>query len=316
MMKGFAVLLVVFAVLLVPSFAQKYALVDNWFGNNFLANFDFWTSGDPTHGYVQYVSQATAQANGLINVTDSAVYLYSEHTKVANSPGRQSIRISTKKTYNGGLFILDLSHMPTGCGTWPAFWTCGPGWPNGGEIDIIEGVNTQANNAMTLHTSNGCTMANTARKQNGKVSGPDCWISDPNQPNNAGCGVTATTGNSYGTGFNNNKGGVYAMEWSNAGINIWFFPRNNIPADVNSDTPTPSTWPVPEAAFPFGTNCPASHFANHQIIFDNTFCGDWAGAVFGQNGCPGSCTNYVKNNFTEFTQSFWAINHLKTFRGA
>jgi hypothetical protein len=26
-------------------------------------------------------------------------------------------------------------------GTWPAYWLCGPNWPQGGEIDIIEGVN-------------------------------------------------------------------------------------------------------------------------------------------------------------------------------
>ena len=31
--------------------------------------------------------------------------------------------------------------MPTGCGTWPAYWLCGENWPYKGEIDIIEGVN-------------------------------------------------------------------------------------------------------------------------------------------------------------------------------
>lgn len=54
--------------------------------------------------------------------------------------GRQSIRLTSKKSYNSGLIILDLAHMPGGiCGTWPAFWTLGPDWPNHGEIDIIEG---------------------------------------------------------------------------------------------------------------------------------------------------------------------------------
>jgi len=298
----------------VPAFCQKYTLVDNWSGPNFLDNFNFWASGDPTHGYVSYVSEATAQANGLINVTGNTVHLYSDHTKVATNPGRMSIRISTKKTYNGGLFVLDLGHMPTGCGTWPAFWTCGPGWPNGGEIDIIEGVNTQAKNAMTLHTSNGCTMQGISRKMTGAATGADCWVSDPKQPNNAGCGVNAGSTQSYGAGFNNNNGGVYAMQWSSAGINIWFFPRQNIPADVTSANPTPSTWPTPDASFPFGTNCPASHFANHQIIFDNTFCGDWAGAVFGANGCQGSCTTFVRDNPSAFTQAYWSINYLKTFR--
>ena len=32
---------------------------------------------------------------------------------------RQSIRITTESQWNGGLFIMDAVHMPTGCGTWP-----------------------------------------------------------------------------------------------------------------------------------------------------------------------------------------------------
>jgi len=308
------VALLVLVLCLGISTAQKWTLEDNWSGSNFLANFDFWSSGDPTHGYVHYVTQAVAQQNGLLNISGNTVFIYTDHTNKATSPGRMSVRISSKKTYNGGLFVFDLTHMPTGCGNWPAIWTCGPGWPNGGEIDIIEGVNTQANNAMTLHTNQGCTMANVARTQKGKVSGPDCWVGDPGQPSNAGCGVTATTGNSFGTGFNNNQGGVYAMEWTSAGVNIFFFPRQNIPADLKNDMPNPSGWGTPEASFPFGSNCPSSHFANHQIILDNTLCGDWAGAVFGSNGCTGSCNTFVQNNPQAFTQAYWAINYFKTYK--
>ena len=56
--------------------------------------------------------------------------------------GRDSIRISSQNAYDEAIFVLDLAHMPTGCATWPAFWTlsqAGP-WPAGGEIDIIEGM--------------------------------------------------------------------------------------------------------------------------------------------------------------------------------
>lgn len=31
-------------------------------------------------------------------------------------------------------------------------WTLGPDWPNNGEIDIIEGVNSELVNSMALHT--------------------------------------------------------------------------------------------------------------------------------------------------------------------
>jgi hypothetical protein len=55
--------------------------------------------------------------------------------------GRDSVRITSLKSYEDSVIVLDLEHMPEGCSTWPAFWTlskAGP-WPNGGEIDIIEG---------------------------------------------------------------------------------------------------------------------------------------------------------------------------------
>ena len=56
------------------------------------------------------------------------------------SGNRRSVRITTTYTYTGALVLLDAVHMPTGCATWPAFWSNGPNWPNGGEIDIIEGT--------------------------------------------------------------------------------------------------------------------------------------------------------------------------------
>lgn len=59
-----------------------------------------------------------------------------------SSRGRDSIRITSYKCWGDSLIIIDLEHMPAGCATWPAFWTSsqrGP-WPNGGEIDMIEGM--------------------------------------------------------------------------------------------------------------------------------------------------------------------------------
>ena|ERR1700731_4397455 len=56
--------------------------------------------------------------------------------------GRDSVRIVSIEAWNEFLVVLDLQHMPEGCATWPAYWTlsrAGP-WPNGGEVDIIEGA--------------------------------------------------------------------------------------------------------------------------------------------------------------------------------
>lgn len=42
------------------------------------------------------------------------------------------VRISSKRTYNHGLFIADFFAMPHGCSVWPAYWSVGPNWPSAG----------------------------------------------------------------------------------------------------------------------------------------------------------------------------------------
>ncbi|KIK01221.1 glycoside hydrolase family 16 protein [Laccaria amethystina LaAM-08-1] len=48
--------------------------------------------------------------------------------------------------------------MPQGFATSPAIWEADEAnWPNGGEIDIVEGVNDQSPDLASLHMSLGCT---------------------------------------------------------------------------------------------------------------------------------------------------------------
>lgn len=78
---------------------------------------------DPTHGYVDYVDQGTAKKSGLISSDGSSVYMGVDHKNVMSGSdrGRPSVRLQTKKSYQHGLFIIDLAHMSGGtCGTWPA----------------------------------------------------------------------------------------------------------------------------------------------------------------------------------------------------
>lgn len=112
-----------------------WTLQDTYEGSTFFNGFDFFTSADPTHGFVQYVDQATAQSSGLIYNQGSQVIIKADNTSTTPN-GRPSVRISSQATYNSGLFIFDLEHMPFGCATWPAIWLVGPNWPNGGEIDV------------------------------------------------------------------------------------------------------------------------------------------------------------------------------------
>ena len=76
---------------------------------------------DPTNGYVTYVDQTTAQSGGLVNTSSGSVYMGVDYTNVASGSGRSSVRLTSKNSYNHGLIVLDLAHMPGGvCGTWPA----------------------------------------------------------------------------------------------------------------------------------------------------------------------------------------------------
>ena len=112
------------------------------------------------------------------------------------------------------MIIFDAVHLPFGCSVWPAFWTRAPNWPHGGEIDILEEVNLVTNNQMVLHTDPGCTQADGVT-QLGNTRGADC---SAGLNSRTGCAVTETQPNSFGDGFNNAGGGVWATQFDESGI--------------------------------------------------------------------------------------------------
>jgi hypothetical protein len=291
---------------------SSYRLVDTYDHNNFFNSFSFFTAPDPTHGYVSYQSRASADARGLVSTPNNQVRFGVDSTTYNPAGGRASVRLTSNKAYTHGLFIADIAHMPSAtCGVWPAFWTFGPGWPNSGEIDIIEGVNTQTSNTVTLHTSAGCQVNNFGSLGGTYTTSANCNAGNGNQ----GCGANTGNGASYGNGFNANGGGVYAMQWESSGIYVWFFPRNAIPGDISAGQPNTRNWGLPLVAFNnAGCNFDA-HFANHNIVFDTTFCGDWAGAVWGQTcGAQAStCQAYVAGNPGAFSNAYWLINSVKVY---
>lgn len=145
----------------------------------------------------------------------------------------------------------------------------------------------------------------TAGTQSGTSNDLNC---DGSQNGNTGCSIDSTNTASYGTGFNNNGGGVYATEWTSSYIRHWFFPRNAIPSDITSGTPNPSGWGTPQSSFQGGSGCNIdTHFMNQNLVFDTTFCGDWAGNVWGGDsvcaGLASSCVNYVAGNPSAFANT-------------
>ena len=129
----------------------------------------------------------------------------------------------------------------------PYSWTIRNGAGTYGEIDIIEGFNDITQNYITLHTGGACTFDPPANTETG-TSNNDNYDCNLNSATGVGCSVIAPSG-SYGTPFNANGGGVYAMEWTSSLIQIWFFPRSKIPADITSGNPNPSNWGLPTANF-------------------------------------------------------------------
>jgi len=292
-----------------------YQQTDSHTGDGFLKSFSHQAIADPTHGRVNYVDQTTALAQNLTYANGDTFIIRADHTTVlsASGPGRNSVRLQSNKQYYNHVAVFNIRHMPQGCGTWPAVWEVGADWPNQGEVDILEGVNDVSPNQATLHTGSGCTMPS-SRSETGTVTGTDC---DANDNSNAGCGVKSTASNSYGPSFNSAGGGWYAIERTDSFIKVWFWSRNagNVPSDVSNGATSVDTdnWGTPFAYFP-DTSCDIdSHFGFHNIIINLTFCGDWAGAVYGSDGCSGSCVDYVNNNPSAFTNAYFDFAWLKIY---
>jgi hypothetical protein len=170
---------------------------------------------------------------------------------------------------------------------------------------------------MTLHTGPGCAITTEGNPFSGTVSTQNCDVKAQGQDNNAGCGIKHPSDKSYGAGLNQGGGGVYATQWTDDAISVFFFPRDSIPADALGDSPDPSTWGTPAAKF-LSAGCDIKNIFNKQsIVFDTTFCGDWAGNVWSSGSCASkapTCNDYVRDNPSAFTEAFWTINALRVYQ--
>ncbi|KAK0383540.1 hypothetical protein NLU13_9451 [Sarocladium strictum] len=293
-----------------------YNLVDTYGGESFFDKFDYFTGYDPTFGFVHYVPRPQAQQLNLTYATSNSAVLKVDtsvgpESEPNASTGRFSVRITSQKTYENGLFIFDIHHTPFGCGTWPALWLTDPSnWPEHGEIDVMEAVNqADDGNMMTLHTSPGCEM-DVRRKQIGTALQNNC---DGLINNNTGCGVEGAV-DTYGQAFNRNNGGVMALEWRNEGIRMWQFQRGKVPGDITDQKPNPAGWGEALADFP-NTDCNiASHFKNQSIVANINLCGQLTEHAYSKDNCPSNCTDYVANNPQAFTDAFWEFGSFEVYQ--
>ncbi|EIW70867.1 hypothetical protein TREMEDRAFT_28753, partial [Tremella mesenterica DSM 1558] len=278
---------------------------------------DFETADDPTGGYVNYVSKSDAQSLSLVDIQSSGEFVMrADSDNQASGRGRNSVRISSKDKFGDGVYILDVNHMPVGCGTWPAFWTTTKtGWPSGGEIDILEVRNTAS-----LHTADNCVLPS-GTYQTGELGRSVCAA---DLSGNTGCGVELGGQDVYGVdsfghGVNEVSGGWYAM-WrdvqNSGGVYVYYWPRNatNVPDDVknvNTVSTNVAGWGEPSANLSIPT-CKGD-FNDHVIVFNLAFCGDYAEGTYTTSGCPSTCSSFVMNHPQAFTSAYWSINSLRVY---
>ena len=285
----------------------------------FYTNFDYFNAVDPAQGSAVYDNPIDAHNRNLTFTSPTSAVLRVDD-KDSGPYGRHSARVSSKQTYNDGLFLFDVRHAPYGCGTWPAIWLSdAANWPANGEIDVVESVNQAASGVQTtLHTTKGCEMKGVKRVMAGKPAGADCYNGTDQ---NAGCGVAGAP-STFGPAFNAGGGGVYAAEVRRDGIRAWFFSRAHVPSDVSGALappggdahPDPSGWGEALADFP-STHCDVgSHFRNMSVIVDIDLCGQWAGKVYAQDGCPGDCHNYVAFTPGAFADAYWEFGGFRVFQ--
>eukprot|EP01047_Picozoa_sp_COSAG01_P039625 COSAG01_NODE_3285_length_6309_cov_2.105153_9_plen_361_part_00 len=264
-------------------------------GRSFFNDFDFITAQDPTHGAVQFLDRKAAEKLitypgknrvkwGVDHTTKHPAGIHKTPSGKFDGSGytnRDAVRVMGKQVYDVGadkplkslLIMIDLEHMPTGCGVWPSFWTTYPDykapatrgtntvpvWPTLGEIDIIEAWGTDNNTLTSLHTTDvGCEKwtpprpASAGKKcstnpdltpsvMSGSAEGSDNCGAGEGGP---GCGIQGPLG-SAGSAFNANRGGVFAMEWSAGQQSNVSDPDSQSPIERAMAKPVSgSVWPM------------------------------------------------------------------------
>jgi len=303
-----------------------YQVVDNLRGIDLdpkYGHFEYFTGADPTHGSVNYDKHEdllVPLSKGSLQINIGNIEKFGEV--------HRAIRLTSKKSYQKGLFIIDMQRMPAGAGLWPAWWLTSAEngatntWACGGEIDIMESVNSDNHesvkswagkntyNAATLHTNelpdgSKCMQDGILPEEDNDCQAPGGNIDkacgcnykeggDKNICPYKGCGYKFPSDNSAGYKFNEDGGGVYAMEltYPDNQVTIWFWSRKDPLMPKTWEQPDPSHWKTQEGNSIKFKPCPG-HFKNLKMVLNTTLCGDWAGSVW--NGPSGDYAQIVQN---------------------
>ncbi|KAF8871386.1 concanavalin A-like lectin/glucanase domain-containing protein [Gymnopilus junonius] len=299
-------------------------------GQTFFDGWSYYGNVDnTTWGNVTFQDQANATSRGLtfVNSAGNAVIKVDNTTTISPAPivNRDSIRLTSLDSYGlGSLFIIDAVHIPYGCSVWPSFWMYGmeDTWPLAGEIDIIEAINGMTNNQVALHTTPGCFQATNAL-QTGHTLETNCSKAQ-------GCIVGESKPNSFGPGFAQAGGGVYALVMEPTGVSSWFWSRADIPDDIasatSSSTMDPSSWGTPSASYPSSACDFEQFFPPQNLVLLTTLC--VLKFTPSQAGVPSiyrstcntptnSCINdNIFGNGSNYANAYWEIRYIRTYLNA
>ncbi|WVR04849.1 hypothetical protein IAU60_001861 [Kwoniella sp. DSM 27419] len=298
----------------------KYPLSESHSGVSFFDGFrypveayDNTTNGDvfwatPENISLMYVNEA---GRVVLKVDNTTVVPYNDK--------RYAPKLLSKTAYGPGtVWVMDAVHVPYGCSVWGAFWSQGPSWPAGGEIDIFEGIHMRKQNMMALHTQGSIAQCkiDTSQQMTGRIESPDC---DQAVNSGSGCTVFDQDETSYGEAFAGAGGGVFVTEWSTDAIRMWHMKRSDIPSTLTltAETLDTSTLGTPVAEYS-ASMCDISKLFEPINI---ALCGDFAGipALLEQT-CPAlqgdkTCyTTYVINDAsTTYANAYFELNYINVY---
>lgn len=332
------------AALLVSGCASRFPMTytKNWesSGQTF---FDDWSfmSVEETHGATQYLQKEQALAEGIISTVGGKAIIRTGGLGDQNK--RKSVNLHSNyawPTEKSWLLVLKYDHLPYGPGVWPGFWTMNSDqvWPLGGELDILEYANDEANK-VSFHTNKDCYLDQAklySCVHGGGVSDTGPLNCNTNYfANLMGCRPQQRRHNGL---YFSSRPGVIATEWTPEHIKVFHIPQDELPDDLQSNSPRPDGWDRWIMAYlPFSNTAACRDIALPQeIVLSLALCGDWAGNAWercptclltGMNSNAGTCqtniwdpandccTKFVTSAAAEqaLSTAYFSIDYVKVF---
>eukprot|EP00405_Crypthecodinium_cohnii_P037229 CAMPEP_0206549048 /NCGR_PEP_ID=MMETSP0325_2-20121206/14235_1 /ASSEMBLY_ACC=CAM_ASM_000347 /TAXON_ID=2866 /ORGANISM="Crypthecodinium cohnii, Strain Seligo" /LENGTH=563 /DNA_ID=CAMNT_0054048621 /DNA_START=73 /DNA_END=1768 /DNA_ORIENTATION=+ len=280
----------------IPSPAPRpYRLKSASEGHGFFDGWDFLRT-DANHGSAEFLSKDDAFRYGVVEAHHDHAILGAGRRSSKYHFKRHSAKIQSKEAYKYYLVTMKFSHVPYGCGVWPAFFTLGSGksWPAGGEVDILEYVNMDLSKASLHVGGDNCTLDQQAVNKFGDM--PDRNGMNYNCVTDYSRGELGCAPNKWmrsGIQWTENPG-VVAMEWTEEHVKVFAIPESEIPKDLVTDRPRPESWDEwLFSYYPLAASDCSSHMEVPQhLLLQINFCGDWASKVWGLDQ---SCSKIVQH---------------------